>query len=119
MRQTDNSLFVKYNNKSIIILLIYADDILITRNDYSSIHCMLTSLYIYFDMRHLGGLKHFLGIDVIRHSSSILLSQEQYATQLLHKSGMASCSSYPIPMSIQKISSSMYDPLKIQGSTGV
>lgn len=106
----DNSLFVKRSNKSIIILLIYIDDILITGSDSAAIQSLLKALYIQFDMRHLGNLKHFLGIDFTRTFTGMYISQQQYTLQLLRKVGMASSTPCSMPMSLQKVSLEASNP---------
>lgn len=98
----DNSLFVRHHANSVSILLIYVDVILITSNDSGLIQRLLLSLSLNFDMRQLGPLKHFLGIDFLRTKSGMILSQSQYATQLLQQAGMESCNSCPTPMIVQK-----------------
>lgn len=65
MSRTNNSLFVCHESHSVTILLVYVDDILPTGNDSTIIKTLLTALHNQFAMRHLGELKHFLGIDSI------------------------------------------------------
>lgn len=63
MCQSDLSLFVLHSSNSVIFLLLYVDDILITGNNSSTIRDLIHSFHSQFDMRHLGELKDFLGID--------------------------------------------------------
>lgn len=65
LRQSDHSLFVRHTHNSVTILLLYVDDILITGSDTTFISQLLQSLHSQFDMRNLGELKHFLGIEFI------------------------------------------------------
>lgn len=97
---TDNSLFVRHLAHTITILLLYVDDILITGNDVGYTNDLLQTLHFEFDMRHLGELKHFLGIEVTRYSTGMRLSQETYAKQLLQKAGMIGCKPCDSPILI-------------------
>ena len=44
-----------------------------------------------FEMKDLGHLKYFLGIEVSRSDKGILLSQRKYALDLLQETGMSAC----------------------------
>jgi len=66
MCHTDQSLFVRHHGCSITIILLYVDDILITGSDSRYIHQLIQALNVRFEMRHLGQLKHFMGIDFIK-----------------------------------------------------
>lgn len=62
MCHTDHSLFVHRDNHSVTLLLVYVDDILITSNDPLFITNL--SLHQQFDMKNLGAVKHFLGLEI-------------------------------------------------------
>ena len=47
----------------------------------------------------MGDLHFFLGIEVKRTKSGLLLTHEKYATELLQKVGMANCITSPTPLS--------------------
>eukprot|EP00268_Persea_americana_P025822 TRINITY_DN25195_c0_g2_i1.p1 TRINITY_DN25195_c0_g2~~TRINITY_DN25195_c0_g2_i1.p1 ORF type:complete len:278 (+),score=33.22 TRINITY_DN25195_c0_g2_i1:2074-2907(+) len=50
-----------------------------------------------FEMKHLGDLHHFLGIEVTRTSQGLFLSQSKYAYDLLLKTSMFGCKPYGSP----------------------
>lgn len=48
-------------------------------------------------MKHLGPLYHFLGIEVLKHSTDLFLSQSKYAKDLLSCTNMLGCKLYGSP----------------------
>ena len=79
----DHSAFYKHSQACIILLVVYVDDIVITRNDMSSISSLKSFLHGQFHIKDLGILKYFLGVEVIRSKRGIFLSQRKYVLDLL------------------------------------
>lgn len=97
---SDPSLFIRHTSAGMVALLLYVDDIVITGSDTAGIHEVIYELSMVFDMKDLGPLSYFLGLEVTRVKPGIFLSQTKYATDLLIKSGMdtiRSCSSPCLP----------------------
>ncbi|XP_028075976.1 uncharacterized protein LOC114278168 [Camellia sinensis] len=97
----DFSLFVKKTSHSITILLIYVDDILVTRNDSSYISTLITQMHSTFSMKELGLINYFLGISVTSSSSGYCLSQKKYATEILVKADLTNYKSSPSLMTLK------------------
>jgi len=76
-------LFLKYNHGKITALIIYVDDMIVTGNDPNEISSLQRYLASNFDMKQLGDLKYFLGIEVARSKHGIFLSQRKYVLDLL------------------------------------
>ncbi|XP_070667334.1 uncharacterized mitochondrial protein AtMg00810-like [Malus domestica] len=85
---SDPSLFVKHVGKSVVILLLYVDDILITGSDSAAIDITIRALTKEFDIKDLGALHYFLGIQITQTSSGMFLSQSKYVADLLGKANM-------------------------------
>uniref|UniRef100_A0A2N9G021 Integrase catalytic domain-containing protein n=1 Tax=Fagus sylvatica TaxID=28930 RepID=A0A2N9G021_FAGSY len=84
----DSSLFV-YKNKSVIAyLLLYVDDIVLTSNTPSYLDHLIHQLSTVFDLKDLGPLHYFLGLQVTRSSSGLFLNQAKYAHDLIKKHNM-------------------------------
>ncbi|KAE8698166.1 tir-nbs resistance protein [Hibiscus syriacus] len=94
----DSSLFVKANEGKLAILLVYVDDLIITGDDEAEILQTKENLSVRFQMKELGQLKHFLGLEVDRTHEGIFLCQQKYAKDLLKKFGMLECKSTSTPM---------------------
>lgn len=85
---SDPSLFIRHTSNGMVALLLYVDDIVITGSDNSGIHEVIAELSMVFDMKDLGPLSYFLGLEVTRVKHGIFVNQTKYATDLLVKSGM-------------------------------
>ena len=81
----------------------YVDDIIITGDDASGIILVKRDLGSSFDIKDLGLLRYFLGIEVARSHQGISLSQRKYALDLLQDTGMLGCrpASSPIDPNLQ------------------
>ncbi|KAE8735856.1 Detected protein of unknown function [Hibiscus syriacus] len=94
----DSSLFVKVNEGKLAIVIVYVDDLIITDDDKAEILQMKENLSVHLQMKELGQLKHFLGLEVDRTHEGIFLCQQKYAKDLLKRFGMLECKSTSTPM---------------------
>jgi hypothetical protein len=81
-------LFVKHIGPAIVILLLYVDDIIITGSASGAIQQVIGALTTEFDIKDLGFLHYFLGIQITRTATGLFLSQTKYVEDLLTKSEM-------------------------------
>ena len=63
---SDHTLFLKHRQSKVTALIVYVDDMIITGDDAEEISRLQEQLFAEFEMKHLGGLKYFLGIEVAR-----------------------------------------------------
>ncbi|MCO5588946.1 hypothetical protein L7F22_042909 [Adiantum nelumboides] len=96
MADAGHSLYVRKNENDIVIICIYVDDLIIGGDNEGEIMHVKSLLKKEFDMKDLGELRYFLGIEIIHTKEGIWLSQRQYALDMLSKYGMADCK--PISM---------------------
>jgi len=61
----DFSLYVKKTNHGIVVIVIYVDDLIITKDSDADISDLKKFLKQKFEMKDLGELRYFLGIEVI------------------------------------------------------
>ena len=73
----DHTLFLKRKGDLITCLIIYMDDMIITGSDIEEIAQLKNNLFREFEMKNLGGLKYFLGIEVLRSNKGIFISQKK------------------------------------------
>lgn len=94
----DYSLFTKGQGDQFIALLVYVDDIVITGPNVQAINSLKDFLHSEFKLKDLGNLKYFLGIEIARSNSGIVISQRHYTLQLLEDTGYLSCKPANAPM---------------------
>eukprot|EP00253_Pinus_taeda_P015839 PITA_15839 len=72
---SDNTIYTKKVGKSLIILVLYVDDLILTISDPNLINHVKSSLKKKFEMIELGHLHYFLGLQVLQSKEGISLSQ--------------------------------------------
>jgi len=77
---------------------VYVDDLLITGDCPSLIHQLKAHLSNWFQMKDLGDLRYFLGLEVARSSKGIFLSQRKYVLDLLQDTGTLNSRPIYLPM---------------------
>ena len=94
----DHTLFIKQVFKKVTALIVYVDDMVVTGNDSNEIAALQESLATEFELKDLGHLKYFLGIEVARSSNGISLCQRKYVLDLLAETGMLDCKPIETPI---------------------
>ena len=106
--KSDYYVFNKVHKVSIIILLVYVDDILIASNNVDAVNTFKLFLDNKFKLKDLGTLKYFLGLEVARTEKGISLCQRKFTLELLFDTGLLASKPANVPMEQSaKFSSSM------------
>ncbi|KAJ0806767.1 putative RNA-directed DNA polymerase [Helianthus annuus] len=87
--KTDPSLFIYSAKGTILYMLVYVDDIILTGNNPSAIDRVIHSLSQTFAIQDLGSLSYFLGIEVVCKGPDMILSQKKYILELLQRAGLS------------------------------
>ena len=75
-----------------VILLLYVDDIIITGSDPTTIQFVINNLSAVFDIKDMGKLAYFLGLEVsYKSNGDIFVNQSKYVKYLIHKATMDDC----------------------------
>ncbi|GAU40628.1 hypothetical protein TSUD_190050 [Trifolium subterraneum] len=88
---TEHGVYVKkHDEKGLIVMCLYVDDLLITGSNDSEFK---SDLKREFEMTDLGHMTYFLGIDFLRTDQGILMHHTRYAKEILKKFEMDKCNS--------------------------
>ena len=110
--KSDYLVFTRVKGSSIIIILVYVDDILIASNDMDAVNSFKQFLDSKFKLKDLGTLKYFLGLEVARTTKGIYLCQRKYTLDLLANTGLLASKPASIHMKQSvKFSSSIGEPV--------
>ncbi|KAL5551858.1 hypothetical protein UlMin_002034 [Ulmus minor] len=96
--KSDYSLFTKGHGSSFIALLVYVDDIILASPSSITIAELKQFLHTQFQLKDLGCLKYFLGLEIAKSKQGIMLSQRHYTLQLLEDTGYLACKPTAVPM---------------------
>lgn len=96
--QVDHSVFLKQITLGIVILVVYVDDIVITKSDKKCIQILIHHLSSNFLTKDLGKLRYFLGIEVARSKQGISLSQRKYTLDIFRVTSYLGCKPISTPM---------------------
>lgn len=95
----DPCLFTKGSGDSLLCLLVYVDDILISESSLHLIKEFKTFLDSVFTIKDLGPAKFFLGMEIARGSEGTALNQRKYVLEILSSYGMLCCKPTATPFS--------------------
>ncbi|XP_016185165.1 uncharacterized protein LOC107626777 [Arachis ipaensis] len=101
---SDVSVSTKFDANATTFVLVYVDDVIITRSSTSAMMAVVNQLNCKFALKDMGDLHYFLGIQVSKtKGGGLLLSQEKYVTNLLGKVCMTGCKpcKTPLPSSLK------------------
>jgi len=74
----EHTFFVKIEKEKILIVCLYVDDLIITKNYTLMFNNFKRSMMDDFEMTDLGKMRYFLGIEVVQSSTGISISQKKY-----------------------------------------
>uniref|UniRef100_A0A2N9EK04 Reverse transcriptase Ty1/copia-type domain-containing protein n=1 Tax=Fagus sylvatica TaxID=28930 RepID=A0A2N9EK04_FAGSY len=111
----DASLFVLKQGSVIVYLLLYVDDIIITGSDSTVVSTIISQLSTTFEVKDLGPLRYFLGLQIDYKKAGFFVHQSKYITDLLTKFKMSDCKAASTPIATSPVlstscSDSLADP---------
>ncbi|XP_057247539.1 uncharacterized mitochondrial protein AtMg00810-like [Beta vulgaris subsp. vulgaris] len=108
----DYSMFTRTDDGHCTVVVAYVDDLLITDSSLPLISTFNVALQITFTIKDLGELTYFLGIEVLRNPSGILLNQRKYILDMLTARNMLEYKTEAFPFSkAMDLSSDEGDPI--------
>ena len=96
----DSALFLHRTDKDIILLLLYVDDMIIIGDDLSGIQELKDFLSQQFEMKDLGHLSYFLGLEITHSTDGLYITQAKYASDLLSRAGLTDSKTVDTPVEL-------------------
>lgn len=96
--QIDHTMFYKHSIEGkLAVLIVYEDDIILTGDDLVEICKLKKVLACDFEIKDLGNLKYFWGMEFARSKDGIAVSQRKYVLDLLEETGLFRCKAAKTP----------------------
>lgn len=114
---TDQCIYHMMNGKTILIVAVYVDDLVIFSNERAVENKLKNCLMKSFKMKDLGESTSLLGMRIIRdkEAGTITIDQLHYIKRLLEKFGLSDCNPVSTPLDVnQKISEEMCPSTEIE-----
>eukprot|EP00253_Pinus_taeda_P030439 PITA_30439 len=110
--EVDPNLYFKVEYDKPLILVLYVDDLFLTNAD-PLIHKCKRELASEFEMKDVGLMHYFLGLEVWQKPREIFLSQGKYVVKILERFGMVDCKTVTTLMELdfKKLSGSVVGPV--------
>ena len=96
----DSALFLRRIDKCTILLLLYVDDMIITGDDLSGIQELKDFLSQQFEMKDLGHLNYFLGLEITHSTNGLYITQAKYASEFLSRVGLTDSKTVGTPVEL-------------------
>ena len=105
-------MFIYKRGSHILVLLLYVDDIVLTGSSHDWLISFISTLAKEFEIKDIGPLHYFLGLEVTDLHPELYLPQAKYAFDLLQRSAMLKCKPCNTPLSAKsKLSATDGTPL--------
>ena len=95
--KADSNLYYKVEDGNLVMLLLYVDDLFVIGMD-GLIADTKRKLAAEFEMKDLGMMHYFLGMEVWQNADGISLGQGKYAVDILKRFGMMDYKAMATPM---------------------
>ena len=89
--RSDHTFFVYVKQGVRLRILIYVDDLIISGTSPKDIQIFKNYLASCFNMKDLGPVKYFLGLEIARSKEGIYLCQRKYASDIVAEVGLLGC----------------------------
>ena len=122
---SDSCIYVNIENRVPCYIAVYVDDIIIASESVEQINNLKCSLSGKYNMKDLGRLSYFLGVNIEQNENSVFLNQSTYVNRLLNNFGFDNANSVATSADISSVlekgsddSDLFFDLAKYQSAVG-
>jgi len=94
--QCNSNVYILQKNDALLLLVLYVDDLILTRSSSSLINHVKSTIHQQFDMTYLGNIQYFLGLQITQSRSRINIAHPKNVFDLLNIFHMLDCKSTPM-----------------------
>ena len=92
-------MFYKYSREGkIVVLIVYVNDIILTSDNSLELEKLKKALTYEFEIKDLGPLKYFLGMEFARSKKGIFISQRKYILDSVSETSLLGCKAAETPL---------------------
>eukprot|EP00253_Pinus_taeda_P030436 PITA_30436 len=95
--EADPNLYQIVVEGKLLIIVLYVDDLILTGDEFLILSCK-DDLAEEFEMKDLGLLHYFLGLEIWQRNGGLFVSQDKYAREILEKFNMHGCKPVDTPL---------------------
>jgi hypothetical protein len=105
--EEDPKLYNIYVGFDLLVLVLYVDDLFLTGAEKFIVGCK-ENMVVEFEMKSVGMMHYFLGLEVWKRPGEIFLGKGKYAVEILKRYGMEDCKPMATPMitNLKKVTTS-------------
>lgn len=96
--KADYCLYWLKDGATTTFVVLYVDDMLICYNDEAAVTKLKSKLFKEFEMKDLGPVKNFMGLQIVKENNQLYISQSSFIDRILAKFGMSDCNPIATPM---------------------
>jgi hypothetical protein len=93
-----NLYFKKDENGNVALVSLYVDDLIIIGNASHLIEDIKIQLSQMFEMKDLGEIHYFLGLEIWREDGKTMVTQSKYTREILERFNMNECKAVSTPL---------------------
>lgn len=98
---TDHCVYIRQVDKDIVMIIVWVDDLIIAASDESLLNETKQMLKDKFNMKDLGKLSYFLGIDFKQENGLVKMNQRRYLLKVLDRFEMVNCKPRSTPSELK------------------
>lgn len=98
---SDHCVYRKCVENETVLVIIWVDDLIIAASNFELLNAFKETMRSKFNMKDLGKISYFLGIQFVQRGSEIRMNQKRYIRKMLERFGMSECRPRSTPCEVK------------------